>query len=74
MIQRDLRGFERPEAVRLSESKFRVGVESLHNPRVVLLLSHEPVDNQLPMGSQAAGHLLERLQPTSHHIAAPSTR
>ena len=71
MIQSYFSRFDGAEAKGFSESQFHLQVQALHDPRVVLLLGSEPVQDQLPVLPQAARCLLHRVQPAPHRLPAP---
>ena len=71
MVEGDFRGFERSEAVCFSDGQFDPVVQALHDSAVELLLGCEPVQDEMLVCPNAAGHLLDRFQPTAHRPLQP---
>ena len=69
MIQRDFSGLKSTAAVGFFEGRFGVGVQTLHDAVIELLLRMEPVQNQFPMRPQRSGYLLERFDATIGRVS-----
>src|SRR5271157_733984 len=68
-------GFEHvvgAKAASFSECEFGVGVHTLDGGGGNLLLGAKPVEDQLAMAAQSAGHLLDGLEAGAHGPSAPA--
>src|ERR1019366_10236437 len=71
MVEGEFDRFVFAKAVRFSHGQFCLVVETLNDAGGNRAFGMKPVEQQRAMLSQAAGYLLHRLQPRSHHALAP---
>ena len=72
MIQGDFLCTKSSKPVGFSGSQFSLGVEPLHDATGQLAFGTEPVQQEVAVSSQHAGHSLHRLDPGSQGGAAPT--
>ena len=71
MVQRQFDRLVFAKAVRLSHGQFRFVVKTLDDAAGNRAFGPEPVEQEFPVRTQAAGDLLQRLQPGTHDPRAP---